>query len=521
MTSRSSTSPPFLSNEHDLARDARRVWGSRGTIIWASIVIFMAFSGTSHAQTLDNLFVFETTHGAAPQAALIQGSDGNFYGTTQKGGSQNAGTVFRMAPDGAVTTIYSFCSQADCSDGTWPTAALVQGQDGDLYGVTTGGGDPAGGWGAVFKITTDGSLTTLHRFLLTDGAIPRGSLVQSADGNFYGTTYQGGNNTSCFDGGLRGCGTIFKITSDGDYTTLYNFCSLANCADGANPVAGLLLGNDGNFYGTTYVGGNSTGCTGGCGTAFRFMPDGELTTLHSFCSRPNCADGTFVNAGLVQGTDGNLYGTTVEGGSGTVFPLGTIFKITTSGRLTTLYNFCSQPGCADGGLPSATLVQGKDKGFYGTTSDDGAHGNGGTVFKFNSNGQLTTLYSFCSRGVFPNCRDGEFPNGLVQGSDGKFYGTTQGRALVQCPGYCGTVFRFGTDVNLLPSSAAMGQKIAIVGLNLTGATGVRFNGVAATFVQVSATRIRATVPNGVRNGPVKVTTPGGVLFSSSPFTVSP
>ena len=485
----------------------------------AIIVLCIALASTASAQTLNNLFVFESTHGAMPQAALIQATDGNFYGTTARGGLQNSGTVFRMTPDGSLTTIYSFCSQTGCTDGKWPSAALLQGQDGNFYGTTTSGGDIAGGWGTVFKIASDGTFTSLHRFLLTDGVSPRGALVQGSDGSFYGTTYEGGVNNSCPAVSPWACGTIFKITSDGTFTTLYNFCSLSNCADGANPVGGLLLAKDGNFYGTTYTGGSSTACSGpsGCGTVFQFTPGGTLTTLHSFCSESNCTDGMFPNAALIQGADGNLYGTAQEGGA----RVGTVFKITPSGRLTTLYTFCSQTGCVDGGEPGTALVQGKDKNFYGTTNEDGAHGQGGTVFKLSPSGQFTTLYSFCARGVFPNCRDGEFPNALVQGRDGNFYGTAQGRSLVRCTNYCGTIFRFGTHVALQPSSGPVGQKIVIIGLNLTGATIVRFNGVPATFVPVSATKLRATVPNGAKSGSVKVTTPGGVLTSTVPFTVTP
>jgi uncharacterized repeat protein (TIGR03803 family) len=493
------------------------VKASRFSRVIVFTITMLWFAPATSAQILSNLFIFEGVHGAMPQAGLIQATDGNFYGTTVRGGLHNQGVVFRMTPDGEVTTLYDFCSQANCSDGTWPAAALAQGLDGNFYGTTTGGGDLSGGWGTVFKLTADGVLTTLHRFVLTDGATPRGALIQGADGNFYGTTYEGGSTSTCPDG-FRRCGTIFKITADGAFSTIYNFCSLANCVDGSNPVGGLLLGKDGNFYGTTYIGGSSTGCVRGCGTAFQFTPSGALTTLHSFCTKANCADGMLPNAALIQAADGNFYSTSQSGGTGV--GAGTIFKITPTGHLTTLYSFCSQPGCVDGAVPGAALVQGKDKSLYGTTSEGGAHGSGGTVFKFSPNGQFTGLYSFCARGIFPNCRDGEFPNGLVQGSDGNFYGTAQGRALIRCTNYCGTVFRFGTGLDLLPASGAEGLKIAIVGLNLTGATKVRFNGLAATFVPVSATRIRATVPSGARSGPVKVTTPGGVLTSVTPFTVT-
>jgi uncharacterized repeat protein (TIGR03803 family) len=314
-----------------------------------------------------------------------------------------------------------------------------------------------------------------------------------------------------------GCGTVFKITPDGVFTTLYYFCSQSDCTHGANPVAGLVQGADGSFYGTTYTGGGAAGCVGGCGTVFKITPGGALTTLYSFCSESNCPDGQFPNAALVQGTDGNFYGTTSEGG-GTG---GTVFKITPDGQLTTLYSFCSESGCADGGLVNAGLVQGKDGSFYGTTTFGGAHAVG-TVFKISPDGLLTTLYSFCSRGVAPWCTDGQRPyGGLIQASDRKFYGTTQGRLINGCTTTCGTVFSFGTGLDLRPSLGKVGKQITSVGLNLTGASCVTFRGVAATFTVASGTQIVATVPAGATTGRVRVTTPGGVLTSNAAFMVRP
>jgi uncharacterized repeat protein (TIGR03803 family) len=197
-------------------------------------------------------------------------------------------------------------------------------------------------------------------------------------------------------------------------TTLYTFCSQPGCTDGGKPFyGGLVQAGDGNFYGTTYLGGTKNG-----GTVFKVTPGGALTTLYNFCSQTNCADGTAPTAGLVQATDGNFYGTTYSGGSNAD---GTVFKITSSGTLTTLYSFCSQPSCTDGYSPYAGLVQGSDTNFYGTTSVGGAHGFG-TVFKISSQSPytLTTLHSF-------SVADGTSPQaGLMLASDGNFYGTTVG-----------------------------------------------------------------------------------------------
>ena len=384
---------------------------------------------------------------AVPYAELAQGTDGNFYGTTYAGGTSgtNYGTVFKITPSGTLTSLYSFCSQPNCTDGAVPYDGLVEGTDGSLYGTTEGGGAHNILDGTVFKITPSGTLTTLYSFCFpcADGDEPVAGLVQSTDGNFYGTTSVGGG-TNC---GGTGCGTVFKISSGGTLNPLHSF----NGADGAYPTAVLIQATDGNFYGTTVQGGANNLCmSSGCGTVFKITPTGILTTLYNFCSQPGCADGAFpsgyTSGGLVQGTDGNLYGTTFQGGAN---DYGTVFKITTSGTLTTLYSFCSQPNCADGVDPTAGLVQATDGNFYGTTSEGGGNGPYGTVFKITPSGTLTTLYRFCSQ---PNCADGGYPlAGLVQATDGDFYGTTSGFG-VNCPenGQCGTVFRLSTGLSPLP-----------------------------------------------------------------------
>jgi uncharacterized repeat protein (TIGR03803 family) len=228
------------------------------------------------------------------------------------------------------------------------------------------------------------AFTNLVNFDGTDGGNPAAPLVQGPDGNLYGTTSGGGTN---------GDGTFFKITPGGTVTTLYNFCSEANCADGNLATGALTLGTDGNFYGFTLLGGTTNS-----GIAFKITPTGTLTVLHNWCSLPNNADGCFEfwpdQNVLVQATDGNFYGTNDGGGTAGA---GTFFKLTPSGTLTTLYTFCSQSGCADGANPSG-LIQATDGNFYGTALNGGAFGDG-TVFKITPTGTLTTLYSFCSEGA--------------------------------------------------------------------------------------------------------------------------
>jgi uncharacterized repeat protein (TIGR03803 family) len=484
-------------------------------LLWATTAIGLS------AQTFKTLHRFDGTDGQYPIAGLVQATGGNLYGTTEYGGANNYGTVFKISPGGGpVKTIYSFCSQGGtaCTDGDLPYAGLVQGTGGNLYGTTSYGG--ANNGGTVFKISPSGTLTTLHSFCsqsgCPDGYIPFAGLVQATDGNFYGTTESGG---------AQGGGTVFKITPSGTLTTLYSFCSQSGCPDGDGPTAGLVQASDGNFYGTTY-GGGTNNCFGyaGCGTVFRITPSGTLKTLYSFCSQSGCPDGHSPNAALVQATDGNFYGTTESVGTGTVF------KITPSGTLTTLYTFCSQSGCTDGQYPTGALVQATDGSFYGTTFGGGTRrgscilGSCGTVFKITPSGTLTTLHSFCSQS---GCPDGANPEAALQDTDGMFYGTTySGGAYPRvCGDRCGTVFSLsvglGPFVKTQPASARVGGFVEILGTNLTGATSVSFNGTPAVFRVVLNSWIKTTVPEGATTGTVQVVTPGGTLSSNVPFRVRP
>src|ERR1035441_10397338 len=294
-------------------------------------------------------------------------------------------------------------------------------------------------------------------------------------------------------------------------TTLYSFCSQGGCTDGDYPRAGLVQTTNGDLYGTTAAGGaNRLG-----GTVFKITPGGTLTTLYSFCSQTNCTDGSNSFAGLVQAANGDLYGTTGGGGAK---GYGTVFKITPGGTLTTLYNCCSQSGCTDGEGPRAGLVQATNGDFYGTT-DGGGSNNGGTVFKITPSGTLTTLYTFCSQS---GCTDGASPNaGLVQDTNGDFYGTTANGGA----NGGGTVFRLsvglGTFVAPRPPYGKVGAAIKILGTNLTGATSVSFNGTAAVFTVVSPSLITTTLPAGASSGKVQVVTPSGTLSSNASFLVVP
>jgi uncharacterized repeat protein (TIGR03803 family) len=461
-------------------------------LLWAIMAVVLP------AQTFTTLHTFDGKDGKSP-SGLVQATDRNLYGTTNSGGTNNEGTVFTITPSGNLTTLYNFCSQTNCTDGAEPGEGLVQATNGNLYGTTGSGGLADALGGTVFSITPSGTLTTLHSFDGTDGYNPHAGLVQASNGNFYGTTADGGTGAACTRDFL--CGTVFKITPSGTLTTLYNFCSQSNCTDGEYPLVGLVQATDGNFYGTTEFGG----ANGAGGTIFKITPSGKLTTLHSFCSKNNCTDGADPLAGLVQATDGNFYGTTEFGGA---HNKGSVYKITPGGTLTRLYSFNG----TDGFHPVGVLVQASDGNLYGTTVGGGADRRG-TAFKITLNGVLTTLYSL-------NETDGESPYaGLVQDTNGNFYGTTRG------PRRFGTVFSLsvglGPFVATNPTSGEVGKAVKILGTNLTGATSVTFNGTAATFTVKSKSEITTTVPTGATTGTVHVVTPRRTLSSNVPFRVKP
>lgn len=376
------------------------------------------------AQRYTVLHLFDTPDGMNPMSGLVQGQDGNFYGTTVSGGAGGTGSVFTMTPTGVLTNLHSFAG----SDGQNPVAGLVQGADGTFYGMTQQGG--ANGLGTVFRMTPSGTLTTLHSFAGSDGEKPAAALVQGNDGNLWGTTPFGGAN---------GKGTVFRITPSGVLMTLHSFSG----DDGAVPEAALVQGVDGNFYGTTNLGGLGNPGGSGYGTVFRIAPTGVLTTIHLF----NFIDGLGPEAGLVQGNDGNFYGTTSSGGGNP--GLGTVFRITPGGALKTLYSFEG----SDGQEPMAALVQATDGNFYGTTFWGGVVGLG-TVFEMTPDGVMTRLYSFPGNA-------GRFPQGaLVQGTDGSLYGTASQGGL-----FGGVVFRLTRDPELF---------LPVVLDNVAGVAGSRY-----------------------------------------------
>ncbi|MBZ5572319.1 MAG: hypothetical protein LAO09_10635 [Acidobacteriia bacterium] len=441
----------------------------------------------STAQTFTTLFNFDFTSGVWPVGPLVQGTDGDLYGTTFQGGDC-CGTVFRTNLTGDVTTIYSFCSSGDCSDGSIPRW-LILATDGNFYGSTANGG--VNNNGIIFKLTPVGQLTTVHRFSWADGAVP-GGIIEADDGYLYGTTGAGGKSRWCPD-----CGTVFKIASDGTFSSLFSLCVQPDCeGDGGNPGP-LIQGSDGALYDTLGEGGLH-----GAGAAFRITRSGKYSTLFSFIT----SKGKQPGGGLVE-SGGSFYGNTCYGGQ---YTHGTVFSIAPN-KFSRLHSFIPN---TEGFCPAEKLLKASDGNFYGTTMEDGP-GGAGTIFQITPDGTLITLHGF-------DGYDGSSPIGpLFQATNGIIYGTTAyggGNSW-------GTLFSL--DMGLPPfvafvrDSGRVGAAGGILGQGFRGTTSVSLNGTPAIFTVVSDTYIRATVPAGASSGYVTVTTPSGVLTSNVPFRVIP
>jgi uncharacterized repeat protein (TIGR03803 family) len=334
---------------------------------------------------------FDNLHGAQPTGGLTAGTDGNYYGTTQTGGAFNAGTIFKITPDGVFTILHEF---SDGTDGGIPASRLLMATDGNFYGTTYQGG--AQGLGTFYRITLGGDLTTIVSW--QNDAVgwgPNGDVIQAVDGSFYGT-----NRSSNIPGHVES-GTVFRVSPSGTATALASFANLPDM-DSCLPD-GLMQASDGNFYGTTYHGGSKQ-----CGTIYKVTPTGSINLLVEFGPTDNDRPA----GSLVEGLDGCLYGTSHDGGAKGA---GTIFKITTSGNLTTLANL--ESGTNGPTNPWAGLVSGPHKTFYGTSETGGTYGRG-TFFKMNADGMLTVLAEFYGD-------ENHGPNStLVQTRDGNLYGLT-------------------------------------------------------------------------------------------------
>jgi uncharacterized repeat protein (TIGR03803 family) len=419
---------------------------------------------------------------------FAQGRDGNLYSTTQTGGTINCGAAFQFTPAGKMNTLYSFMNK---NDGCFPYGGLTLGTDGSFYGTTSAGGST--GFGTVFKITSSGKFVLLHTFNgNTEGDPADVPPIQGLDGNFYGTTSDGGGEVF---------GTVYKMTPAGKLTVIYTFPGPSKLG---YPM-GLTLGTDGNFYGTALGGGTTR-----YGGVFKITPHGKLTELYPFHGTP---DGQTPKGAIIQATDGNFYGTTEGGGAN---GYGSIYKMTPAGALTIIHSFNETDGL--GLHPLAGLVQATDGKFYGAAANNTSSG---VIFQITSSGTYTVLVSLTNvAGKYP----GANPQvSLFQHTNGTLYGDTYGGGSQ----IKGVVYSLGMGLGPFVSfvgplfEGKVGNTIEILGQGFTGTTKVSFHGVSATFSVVSDTYLTAVVPADATTGSVTVNAPGGKLTSNRIFRVTP
>ncbi len=475
------------------------------TLTLALACVAIALAVCAQAQTLSYVANFDYKNGqASTQASVIQATDGNFYGAAGGGGLHRQGVIFKATLSGELSAIYSFCSQLNCADGTFPVTSPVLGSDGNLYGVTEAGGSAAvnsGGSGTVYRMTLDGKITTLHKFCTaapcSDGVTPAG-LVLAGDGNFYGVAE---------GGGAFNRGTIFSISPSGSFKVLHSFCAQANCVDGAGGLYPPIQGIDGNFYGTAGGGSN------GSGIIYKLTPDGAYTVLHSFCALANCGDGAGPNV-IVQDVEGNFFGATQQDLAHGNY--GTVFELTSTNQFIVLKSFNVEFGGVVAGLTMAN-----DGNLYGTTLGPNS---GGNIYEITQAGKLTFPHIFGQ-----GCHFGGYDpwGALFQGTNGNLYGITlYGNGTGECSNGSGwgTIYSLSNGlsplVETVPVAGKAGKSVLILGNGLTGTTSVTFNGVPAAFTVKSDTYIQATVPAGATTGKVSVVTPSGTLNSNPAFSVT-
>ena len=372
-------------------------------------LFLVAVGGIARGQTFAVLHAFEDKpDGSMPYGGVVRDTAGNLYGATDVGGRYRAGTIYRIDSAGTETVLHSFSKP----EGAGPMDSLLLDAAGNLYGTAHAGGYSFG-LGTVFELKPGGHLKVLHRFgqnMNFDASGPYGGLVHDAAGNLYGEA----------GGGTTQGGAVYKIDHlTGAETIIYNFMLLP---DGQSPLATLFRDTDGNLYGTTNLGGAY--CLLGCGTIFKVDSNGDETVLYSFTGG---SDGSQPVGGVIRDSEGNLYGTTSEGGLGE----GTVFKLDPSGTLTTLHSFGQFS--PDGSQPTAALVRDRTGNLYGTTQFGGDYGYG-TVFKLSPDGRFSLLHSF-SFGT-----DGGAPwAGVTLDDAGNLYGTTRVGGDPTCN--CGVVFK--------------------------------------------------------------------------------
>lgn len=503
-----------------------RIKNYRMSAITLLALTVMAVATPAYAQTYSVMYNFgnQTGDPILPAGVIAQGRDGALYATAAFGGATTGeGAVFKIAPSGQLEVLYSFCSQANCADGEQPFGGLTLRPDDHFLSTTNIGPGTSCqsqlGCGTVFDISPTGTLTTLYTF--TDGTAggnPSGPPILGPDGSFYGVAANGNPPSSC--------GTLYKITPGsgaspaGVFTLLHRFYGTQGC----NPNGPLVLGNDGNFYGTTAA---STAGEGGVIFRLSVIPHKApvLTVLATF-------DGVSLpdpNGPLIQGSDGNFYGTTRYPRSGVGG--GVIFRITPAGTVTILHTL---NGTTDGLWP-LTLLQATDGNFYGVAADGGtssnpncANGGCGTLFQITPTGSYSVLYNFdfitgnpSSYGTYQGVAQVQHTNGQLYG-DIFFGGSSENPNCI--PNGCGVFYNFDAGlpafVSTVPFMGEAGSFVEILGQGFDSTTTVSFNGTPATATVVSGTYLKATVPSGATSGFVTVTTSSGTLTSNKQFIVT-
>lgn len=549
--------------------DVRKSNWNRAQRLALACALLTVFAAASlHAQAYQDLYDLGCIGGCSPidSGRLTQGVDGNLYGTTEFGGTNNDGALFFATPSGSSAPLFYFDG---AKSGANPVGALtLASTDGNFYGTTSSGGKF--GFGTLFRFnastlklnvlhhfsSTEGSplvapieakdkrlygttvAGTLYRVTLPNGPFtilpntvpqePLGPLFQASDGFLYGTTELGGTNN---------LGTIFRMATNGTIKIIHNFTGL----DGSNPAGPLVQGKDGNLYGTTQHGGAATDDTG---TVFKLtLPSLVFSTLFSFdpfnLDATNVA-GAFPFAGLLQGPDGNFYGSATNGGANTA---GTLFQITPGGVFTKLFDLDS--AVANGALPETTLMEHTNGVFYGLTSGGGSFASGEfyslTLPKVNVNitlccnwwvilDQPVTILGQGLRGAVA-VNFGSVAAQFQPGSD-TFLTAFVPSGAIDAPVSVtlATGLQIETEqnahilptiTNLDPSSGSVGSQVNIVGGGFAATKKVTFGGVAATtFSVLTPGLIQATVPAGAVTGKVGVATPNGSALSPQTFTVN-
>lgn len=447
------------------------------TKIFLGIVIIVLTSARLvSAQAYTDLYEFPGNSGpCCPSypSVMAQGRDGNLYGITSVGGDDNVGTIFKITPAGRYTQLYSF----DRVHGSTPVGGLLLGPDGNLYGTTEGAG--LYGFGNVFRITPAGVLTVIHDFTgdsTKDGGLPVSALIIGTDGGMYGTSHPG---------------IVYRITPAGVLTRI-----ATTPAESYGPLA---LSRSGSYYGTTEFAGATQN-----GSIYR-VTGSTSTILYSF----DGPHGQFPVGGLVEGNDGNLYGTTTAGGTEDA---GVIYKITPTGTFSVLYNFSSKL-TASGYQAFAGLIAASDGNLYGATIWGGTYGYG-VIFEITTSGAYSPLTSFdAAQG------DGAYATPM-QHTNGSIFGLTKRGGT---PGN-GTVYGFSAAlpqfVQLTSPVGLVGGSLGILGSGFSTATSLTFNGTPASFHVISDTYMTATIPSG-ETGFITVHTSAGPLTSNKIFKVAP